>query len=281
MTVTADAPAAAPASESTAPAPVPRAWPRSSARVTTRSSAGSGSSPPWSTSPWSARPPCWCRPSGSTASEFDVVGARLDRAGRHVPLHRGWPSCSCCRSRSPSPRSIVPLQVGASTLAFPRAAAAAALGVPHRRRRSDRLPTPSTAARAAPTPTVCGSSWRPSSSCWWRCRGVDLHRHHRDGPAGARDGPRRAPLVRLVHPGRRRRVDPHAAGAGRRRILSYLDVRYGGPLRRWQRGRLRPHRLGVRHPRGLCLRHPRPWAHRLGRPGVPRPATSSTGSPWA
>src|SRR5262245_16712213 len=81
--------------------------------------------------------------------------------------------------------AVVPLQVGASTVAFP-APAPPPTGPSWPPAASSWRPTPSTAARSAATPRQCPCSWRPSSPCWWRSRS----RPSRSSPLCSRCGRR-------------------------------------------------------------------------------------------
>ena len=278
MTVTEDAPAAAPASSPpTGSRPGgDRAWRRSSAPATTRSSAGSGSSRRSCTSCWPGPRRCW------------VAVERIDAAELGAPSAPDWfAQVFTFRSIAGAflfllPLTIgvatlvVPLQVGAATHRLPPGRGGRGLDLPPRRRprrrrlRHRRRPLRHRRRRRAALPRglrcSCSSPLR---------RGLDLHRHHRHRPAApgavaapasrCSPGPRSSParcgsLTLPVLAGMRRDHLPRPPLRRRRRV--HRRRRRGQPLR--------PHRLGVRPAGGLRLRHPGPRLHRLGGPGVQR-----------
>ena len=230
MTVTEDAPAAAPtASEPTGRHPGalgPGRHPRLRRPQ--------GRRPPvdrrrrCSTSSWSAR-----QRSRSALERIDLSGVDIvdaDWFGPARTLHRrsAAPSSSSLPLTIGLATAIVPLQVGASTIAFPAGRRRGGLDLPPRRRparrrlRHRRRALRHRRRRRAPL----RGRLRPRADR--RGRGLGLHRHHRAPAAGARPLAGPGAAVRLVDARGRHGVAHHAPGARRRTVLAYLDVRYGG-----------------------------------------------------
>ena len=222
------------------------------------------------------------RPSGSTApsstSSAPTGSSRPTRSASSAAS-----SSSPCPSRSGWPRWSCPLQVGASTIAFPRAAAAAAwtyligggllLGrLRHRRRPRRHRHRRHRAVRRG----VRARARRPA-------RGLDLPRDHGVRAAGAgpaaHAGCRCSPGRSLVAGGVWILTLPVLGGL----LGAQLPRR---PLRRLPRQHrdraLRPHRLGL-PPARRSTRWPSPRSASSARSSrcSPRPATTSTASPSA
>ena len=270
MTVTEDAPAAAPASESTAPRPAPTGL----AAVL-----GSGDH--------KVVGRLWLV---AALVHLVLVGAvsvlvsaeridtdtlrrrrgRLDRPGRHLPVHRRACSCFVLPLTIAVATVVVPLQVGRLHDRLPAGGRRGRLDATCSAAASSSAPTPSTAGPAAPTGTAsCSSSWR-SCSCSsalvvaWICIVTTVLALRTTG-----HGPAPAPLFAwsaLVAGGVWILTLPVLAGLA---VLSYLDPRYGGFLDGGSTGTSTAASPGPSAPPpSTPLAIPVRRLRRLGRPGV-------------
>ena len=259
-------------------------------------------------------------PSRPTAVLGVLLGARARRRRRHrcstptrsPQLFAAVPrrarvrrrSSRCC---SASPLRVVPLQLGARALAFPRLAAGRVLGLARRPVLVDRRRSPTTAGPAAATPTWSTCSSPPTALIVvGLAAAARARRHDRCSPPGRRACDAAGAAVLLVGAGRRDRAAARAAGAGRR---AHLPLRRPplrpGAVRRQRRHRRRgsasPHPAGdlpVRPPGGRRRRRADPGhvpASGMPMRGVifaglalvgvaacrPSPSRSIHGLPWS